>query len=529
MKRRTFLMGGSAVVTAAMMGERAAFALPGPDELIWADDLPGTLDPHAVSDVPMQGYMINVYDTLYVNKQNPPKLVPWLATGHTVADGGLTVTFKLRDGAKFHDGHPLTSDDVVWSFKRMLAIKKGPAAAFLPVLDPGGVTAPDPTTVVFKLKRIYAPFLAATPLVAILNRRLVEANVKDNDWGQGWLATNAAGSGSYIPDIEGYQPVQKLDLKRNRDHFMGWSDNTAPIETVRRRPIRETTTRVNALIKGDVDCTDSYLPPDQVERVMASKTATVSKDQSMRLMTLRMNNKKAPFDNLNFRLAVSHAFNYKGFIDGVLKGYAVRNAGPIPVNLWGAPQDLPAYELDLDKAKDYLAKAKAEGAPVDREIEIHIQEHLAQTTQAAQILQQGLRKIGVNLKIIPNLWPQLISSTAKSETTPDMWAHWVSSYFIDPENWIGQMYDSQFHGTWKASSWYKNEKVDSLLHEARGLEAKDQRQALYEQASRIIVADAVDIWIYNGVELRGISRRLRGFNFTPIGSGADFRTMWLVS
>jgi peptide/nickel transport system substrate-binding protein len=249
----------------------------------------------------------------------------------------------------------------------------------------------------------------------------------------------------------------------------------------------------------------------------------------MRLMTLRMNNKKAPFDNLNFRLAVSHAFNYKGFIDGVLKGYAVRNAGPIPVNLWGAPQDLPAYELDLDKAKDYLAKAKAEGAPVDREIEIHIQEHLAQTTQAAQILQQGLRKIGVNLKIIPNLWPQLISSTAKSETTPDMWAHWVSSYFIDPENWIGQMYDSQFHGTWKASSWYKNEKVDSLLHEARGLEAKDQRQALYEQASRIIVADAVDIWIYNGVELRGISRRLRGFNFTPIGSGADFRTMWLVS
>src|SRR4029434_191440 len=96
MKRRTFLMGGSAVVTAAMMGERAAFALPGPDELICADDLPGTLDPHAVSDVPMQGYMINVYDTLYVNKQNPPKLVPWLATGHTVADGGLSVNFQPR-------------------------------------------------------------------------------------------------------------------------------------------------------------------------------------------------------------------------------------------------------------------------------------------------------------------------------------------------------------------------------------------------------------------------------------------------
>lgn len=529
MKRRTFLMGTGAAVTAAMMGGRVALAQRMPDELIWADDLPGSLDPHAFFDVPMQGYMINVYDTLYVNKENPPKLVPWLATGHTISDDGMTVTFKLHEGVKFHDGSPLTSEDVVWSFHRLLNVKKGPAAAFLAVLDPSDVTAPDPATVVFKLKQPYAPFVAATPLVAILNRRLIETNIKDSDWGQAWLASNSAGSGSYIPDPGSYQPVQQLDMKRNHDHFMGWSDNNSPIEIVRRRTIMETTTRVNALIKGDVDCTDSYLPPDQVDRVLASKTATVSKDQSMRVMVLRMNNKKAPFDNLNFRLAMSHAFNYKGFIDGVMKGFAVRNAGPVPVNLWGSPKDLPPYDFNLDAAKEFLAKAKAEGAPVDREIEIHIQEHLAQTTQAAQILQQGLRKIGVNLKIVPNLWPQLVSSTAKVETTPDMWAHWVSSYFIDPENWIGQMYDSQFQGTWKASCWYKNDKVDALLREARRLDEQSKRQSLYEEASRIVVADAADIWIYNAIELRGISNRLRGFHFTPIGSGADFRAMSLTS
>jgi peptide/nickel transport system substrate-binding protein len=529
MKRRTFLMGTGAAVTAAAIGNRVALAQPMPDELVWADDLPGNLDPYSVSDVPMQGYMINVYDTLYVNKENPPKLVPWLATGHSISDDGLTVTFKLREGVKFHDGSPLTADDVVWSFHRLLNVKKGPAAAFLPVLDMAGVTAPDPTTVVFKLKQPYAPFVAAFPLVAILNRRQIEPNIRDNDWGQTWLASNSAGSGCYIPDISSYQPVQQLDMKRNHDHFMGWSHNTSPIETVRRRTIMETTTRVNALIKGDVDCTDSYLPPDQVDRVMASKTATVTKNQTMRVMVLRMNNQKPPFDNRNFRLAMSHAFNYKGFIDGVLKGYAVRNAGPIPVNLWGAPSNLAPYDFNLDTAKDYLAKAKAEGAPVDREIEIQIQQHLAQTTQAAQILQQSLRKIGVNLKIVANLWPQLVSSTAKVDTTPDMWAHWVSAYFIDPENWIGQMYDSQFHGTWKASCWYKNDKVDALLREARHLDDQAKRQPLYEEASRIIVADAADIWIYNAIELRGISNRLHGFEFTPIGSGADYRTMSLTS
>jgi peptide/nickel transport system substrate-binding protein len=529
MKRRTFLMGTGATVTAALIGGRVALAQHRPDELVWADDLPGSLDPHALSDVPMQGYVINVYDTLYVNQDNPPKLVPWLATGHTVSDDGLIITFKLHEGVKFHDGSPLTSEDVVWTFHRLLNVKKGPAAAFLTVLDPNGITAPDPTTVVFKLKQPYAPFLATTPLVAILNRRVIEPNVKDNDWGQAWLASNSAGSGSYILDPTTYQPVQQIDMKRNHDHFMGWGHNKLPIEIVRRRNILETTTRVNALIKGDVDCTDSYLPPDQVERVLASKTATVSKDQSMRVMVLRMNNKKAPFDNLNFRLAMSHAFNYNGFIDGVLKGYAVRNPGPIPVNLWGSPKDLPPYDFKLDTAREFLAKAKAEGAPVDREIEIHIQQHLAQTTQAAQILQQGLRKVGVNLRIVANLWPQIVSSTAKVETTPDMWVHWVSSYFIDPENWIGQMYDSQFHGTWKASCWYKNEKVDTLLREARRLDDQSKRQALYEEASRLVVADAADIWIYNAIELRGLSNRLRGFRFTPIGSGADFRIMSLTS
>ena len=529
MKRRTFLMGTGATVTAALMGGRVALAQRKPDELIWADNLPGSLDPHALFDVPMQGYMINVYDTLYVNQDNPPKLVPWLATGHTVSDDGLTVTFKLRDGVKFHDGSPLTSEDVVWTFHRLLNVKKGPASAFLTVLDPSGITAPDPTTVVFKLNQPYAPFPAVTPLVAILNRRVIEPQVKDNDWGQAWLASNSAGSGSYILDPKTYQPVQQIDLKRNHDHFMGWDHNKSPIEIVRRRNILETTTRVNALIKGDVDCTDSYLPPDQVERVLTSKTATVSKDQSMRVMVLRMNNKKAPFDNLNFRRAISHAFNYNGFIDGVLKGFAVRNAGPIPVNLWGSPKDLPPYDFNLDTAKEFVAKAKAEGAPVDREIEIHIQQHLAQTTQAAQILQQGLRKIGVNLRIVANLWPQLVSSTAKADTTPDMWVHWVSSYFIDPENWIGQMYDSQFHGTWKASCWYKNEKVDTLLRQARRLEDQGKRQTLYEEASRLVVADAADIWIYNAIELRGLSNRLRGFRFTPIGSGTDFRIMSLTS
>ena len=65
-----------------------------------------------------------------------------------------------------------------------------------------------------------------------------------------------------------------------------------------------------------------------------------------------------------------------------------------------------------------------------------------------------------------------------------MWVHWVSTYFVDPENWVGQMYDSQFHGTWKASCWYKNAKVDALLRKARSTIGQEDRAPLYEEATR---------------------------------------------
>jgi peptide/nickel transport system substrate-binding protein len=130
---------------------------------------------------------------------------------------------------------------------------------------------------------------------------------------------------------------------------------------------------------------------------------------------------------------------------------------------------------------------------------------------------------------VANTWPNLTASTAKPETTPDMWIHWVSTYFVDPENWIGQMYDSQFAGTWKASAWYQNDEVDALLREARETSDLDKRAALYDQAARIVVDDAADIWVYNTVQLRGMTDRVEGYTFSPVGSGADFRSMSLGS
>jgi peptide/nickel transport system substrate-binding protein len=516
---------GAMAALAGPPGARAAT----PGMLVRSDGQPQNLDPHQIFDVPMMGYALNTYDTLYRYEDNPPKMQPWLAESYTASEDGLQWAFKLRQGLKFHDGSELTAADVVYSFARVLAIGKAPAAAFLPILKPQRVTAPDKHTVHFQLERSYGPFLAAIPIVAIVNPRAVRPHEKNGDWGADWLASNEAGSGAYSVVPGTYIPLERVDLRKFDQHFLGWADNPSPVKVIAFRTAHETSTGVLGLLNGSIDMTDSYLPTDQVEQIQSSKAAHVARNTSMRTFIIRMNNAKPPFDNINARKCFAHAFNYTGFIKDILKGYAERDPTPMPTGLWGLPKDAKGYEYDLDKARAYLKKAAAEGAPMKRPIQIHIQTQLEQTNEAAQLFQSDLANVGINAKIIGDTWANITTNTSRAETTPDMWIHWVSTYFVDPENWIGQMYDSQFHGTWKASSWYKNPKVDVLLRRARDLVKQEQRAPLYEEATRLIMADSPDIWIYNTVELRGLSNRVAGYRFCPAGSGGEIRWIHLTS
>jgi len=517
-----------AVLCVMTLGPGAVPAAGQDTVMVWGDGLPANLDPHDPYDVPSALVQLNVYDNLYRYQGNPPQLQPWLAESHSASKDGRTWEFKLRKGVKFHDGSELSADDVVWSIQRILGLGKA-AAGPLKAAKIENVSAVDKHTVRFVLEKPYAPFLSIIPVATIVNRRVVESHVAGGDWGNAWLAGNGAGSGAYIPDPASYMPAKALDLKRNPNHFMGWSHNAKPIDLIRVRPVVEQTTRVLALMKGEIDVADSYLPTDQVERLSKVKDVVIHRNESMRVFIIRMNNTRPPFDNVDFRRCMSRAFNYDAFIGVILKNFAERNPAPIPKNLWGYPEGIKGYDFDLAKARADCDKAKAKGAPVDREIQLHIQTGLDQTMQAAQLFQSDVKKIGLNMKVVPNTWPNLTASTAKPDTTPDMWIHWVSAYFIDPENWIGTMYDSGLHGTWKASSWYKNPNVDELLRSARANPNRDERAKLYQQAARLVVDDAADIWVYNTVELRGMRARVKGFKFSPVGSGSELRYMSLAN
>jgi peptide/nickel transport system substrate-binding protein len=249
----------------------------------------------------------------------------------------------------------------------------------------------------------------------------------------------------------------------------------------------------------------------------------------MRTFVMTMNNSRKPLDNVHVRRAISYAFDYDGFIAKLREGTVVRNPGPIPETLWGNPKDLKGYSRDIAKAQAELELARKDGVDLSRTLTVYAITNSRDTILASQILQSALRPLGIKVEIKNAFFPSLASMAGNKDTAPDMWLHWVSAFFVDPANWIGEMYDSRYQGTWKASAFYDNPKVDKILRDALAISNQDERRALYEKASRMVVEDAPALWIYNAVEYRGLSKRVRGYTFTPVGGGSDFHNMWLAN
>lgn len=137
------------------------------------------------------------------------------------------------------------------------------------------------------------------------------------------------------------------------------------MEEVEIRLMRETASRVLALMKGDIQTADTNFPPDQLEKLEKHPRITVKLYNSLAPFYIRMHNLREPFTDIHVRKAFSYAFNYDSFIHDILKGRGTRNPGPMPKSLWGYPKELQGYTYDLEKAKAHLAQAKVK---IDRPI-----------------------------------------------------------------------------------------------------------------------------------------------------------------
>jgi peptide/nickel transport system substrate-binding protein len=164
---------------------------------------------------------------------------------------------------------------------------------------------------------------------------------------------------------------------------------------------------------------------------------------------------------------------------------------------------------------------------VDREITFTALVGFDETEQAAQLLQSQLRRIGVTLRIQRAVWANVVQQTQQQETSPEIWAHWGSTYYLDPDNWIGTFYMRHALGSQRGSSWYRDDETERLLQAARDTLDRAERRRLYEEASRRLVDQAVDVWIYNSKAFRAVRERIRGYRPGAVGDGVDLREMWI--
>ena len=475
-----------------------------------------TMDPHMVFDVGRVAYRLNLYDGLMRWLDNPPQLQPWLAESYTISADGLKYEFKLAT-AKFHDGSPVEANDVVYSIERILALKKGAASLFDKSIAPGSTKALDARTVQFTLTEPSAIFLATVPEIHVLNADLVKQHETDGDWGSAWLSKNDGGSGSF--ELKRYDPAIGFSAARFADHFKGWGAKY--LDEIEFRTVVEVNSRVLGLMKGDFHGTDGYLPQDQVIRLKKSDNVVVYEQESMRIFYAAVHNGRAPMNDINFRKALSHAFDYTGFIDNILSGSVARNPGPLPNNIWGAPKKLEGYDFDLDKAKAYLAKVEQ---PV-REINIGALAGYGQTEQAASLLQNALTKLGIKSKIVTEPWPVVSGKMRDEKQMYDLVFLWKSTYYADPNNWVGEMYDGAKIGS-RNNSWYQNAEVDNLLHEAQTSTSMEVRRANYEKAATMVTEDAAGIFVYNTKWFGPYRKTVKGVRFSPIGDAQDMRWIY---
>ncbi|HEY0181345.1 MAG TPA: ABC transporter substrate-binding protein [Rhodopila sp.] len=478
-----------------------------------------SLDP-AVQDVARLTVKMNTYDPLYRWLGNPPQMVPCLATSYTESPDGLTYTVSLAHGARFHYGTEVTADDVVYSMERLLALKQGSARFFLPLVAPGTTKAMDKYTVQFTLKQPAAPFAGLLAELYVVNATLAKAHEQNGDWSTAWLSSHEAGSGPY--HVTQYDPAVGWYAERFKDYVLGWPAN-AP-DGLRFRTIRETNSQTMALMRGDIDFFLGSISTDQFDKLAKMPNLVVMQEPHQRLFLINFNNKKPPFTDIHVRRAFSYAFDYAGLIHGLEQDKITRDPVPMPPGVIGYPKDATGFTYDLAKAKAELAQAEV---PVDKPVTIYAMTGFPMPEQAAEILQAGLRKLGVTANIVAETWPTLADKCRNPDTAPDIMPIWASANYADPHTWAGEMYDSTRWGSYATCSYYKNPEVDTLLHKAFASQEPSERAELYEQANRIIMNDAPSIFVSNEIWINVRNKRVQGYEFTPVGNGNYLKPIWL--
>ena len=412
----------------------------------------------------------NCYDRLvrFGTKQQPDGTLYYdyfhiegeLAESWEVSDDKKTITFHLRQGATFHDGTPVTADDVKWSLDRIVASPIGKAQ-----FSTGSMTSPDQFVVVDahtvrvttpQPDRFTLPNLALT-YPTIFNSKVAKAHATATDpFAAEWLKTNVAGGGPF--KLDNYQAGQSALFSRNDT----WKNGTLPFfRRVLWQVVPDAQARETALLRGDADMVQDLPPQDVVQLAGNEKIKVVGTPMAGAFQFIGMNSGLAPFDKLQVRQAIAYALPYQQMFDAALfkRGKPLFGGQPGVPATNEFPQPL-GYSTDPAKAKALLAEA---GLPNGFETTFSFDLSLSTVAEPVSLLvQEALGKIGIKVTI--NKVPSGQIGTLLEKKQVPLFFEASAAYLQDPDYFFRIFYHGKTR--WNFGS-YTNPEFDALVDKTR--------------------------------------------------------------
>ncbi len=449
------------------------------------------------------------------------KPLPSLAKSWKVSDDGLTYSFELQQGVKWHDGKPFSSADVVFSIDKFLrAVHPRARVVIGKYVD--SVTAPDANNVIIKLKEPFAPFLSA---FVVDNMPMVPKHIYDEtDYAKNPANQTPIGTGPF--KFKEWKKGSYISLVRNNEY---WKPGLPYLDEIIFRVVPDAASRAVAFEKGDVQVLrGGDIDNVEVKRLKALpnvEMTTKGWEMYAPLSFIVMNQRTEPFNNVKVRQAVMHAINRKFVVDTIFFGMGKPAISPLASTTLFFEPKVTQYDFSLAKAR---ALIKESGVNVGaRTIRILSFPYGSAWDRLGEYTKQSLEQIGFKVEIQAadaGGWAK-----RAGEFDFDLTFNFTYQYG-DPAIGVARHYLST--NIVKGSPFvnnqgYNNPKVDALFTQAASALKAEERQKLYTEAQNILVNDVANGFLFEIEYPTFYRKNIKNLVQTAIGLNETFDNVWI--
>ena len=480
------------VLLVALAGAAAAAERPFRSSWSW----PTQLDPATGSDFSSTTAIGNLYDTLvFPDQEGAPK--PHLAESWTISEDGLTWAFKIRSGVKFHNGDPLTAEDVKFSLERLMTIGEGYAYLFSGKVE--SVAAPDAQTVTVKLKKPFGPFLSILYRLYVVNKKQVEAKIVKpgpygdrGDFGKKFLLNNDAGSGPYM--VKEFKVEERLVM----DLFPGyWQelDKNVPDEYTMIGTTEAVTIRT-LMSRRELEVSDQWQATENLAALAKIEGVKIGQIPQPGQFYFMIHTKKPPTDDIHFRKAMAYALDYQTVTTHLFPG-TPQARGPIAAMIPGFDKTVFQYTRDLEKAKAELAQSKYADDFKNQKVIIHWVAEVPDEEKVALLFMSNMADIGLNVEVVKVPWATVVEETGAMDTSPNIVTIFDNASYPEAGALLTSRYTSGSAKTWEQNEWLLDENYDKMVNEALETMDRTERFKKYGALQHYIVDQCPTLFMFD--------------------------------